>query len=553
MLVSNICAQQNDIGMINTLGSSLILSSSLNVQTSIADRLLSQSLFENRKVDILDNKYKVWCIGTIIRINKENKYFTVHYDGFSSIYDENISFDNASKIKELHTMTPYHEYETNKNCKPCVYSKYNQCKICAKRYCTKCMLEYIKDNECKDCLNAMNKNKWITKLKKGNKCDVYLYGYQGILSNNQWHNGWHIATICDIQSINSHKMKLSVHFNGFESKYDECIDADTSSKTLCFKLNRLNKYSVHHTYLSNIDDKNVCVAINEWKKCSICQRKCCQKCMPPGIVLDNIGYLCNECGPKQENDRLFEVIKTTLSNQYKDEMQMNIIQIIFNYSLGVTVTCCNEWNCLNEINFSSQFQMELNAQQNKKNKNLKIFQYYIHYKQTININPNVLLFGKKRRIFCEECSQYELGNCIQCNARTEIDGINKTLKCQKCLDFDEKKEKDAIIKRNCQRNKTKRHRHMPQRRRPRGRYIRRKQLLYNCLERYVDHKYSDYDCNNERLSKMKRKWNGFEKVRDITKYLQRKELKKKNLRYFKNVISYNDEYMHPFDDTLLII
>merc|ERR1712228_802609 len=400
-----------------------------------------------------------WCIGTIISINKESKYFTAHYDGFSSIYDESISFDAASlssKIRKLHTMTPHHQYETNKNCKPCAHSKYNECIICTKRYCTKCMFEYIQNNECKDCRNAQSKNKWITKLKKGNQCDVYLYGYCGILSNNQWHNGWHIATVCDIQSINSHlKMKLSVHFNGFESEYDECIDADLSSKTLCFKLNRLNKYSVHHTYLSNNDDKKVCVAINEWKKCSICQRKYCQKCMPPGIELNDGGYQCNECGPKQERERLFEAIESALICRYKEAMQQNIICIIFNYSLGVTVRCCNEWNCLNEINFSSQFEMELNAQQNIKKKEVAIFQYYIHCNQTMNVTPNVLLFGKKRRIFCEDCSEFELGNCIQCNARTEADGIDGTLKCQKCLDAELKKEQNAILEFKRQQNKIK--------------------------------------------------------------------------------------------------
>merc|ERR1712228_306768 len=139
--------------------------------------------------------------------------------------------------------------------------------------------------------------------------------------------------------------------------------------------------------------------------------------------------------------------------------------------------------------------------------------------QTMNVTPNVLLFGKKRRIFCEDCSEFELGNCIQCNARTEADGIDGTLKCQKCLDAELKKDQDAILEFKRQQNKIKRERYMEKRRSPRRRCIRRKTILYNDVDvKYIDHKYSDVDCVNERLSKMQR---------NITKYLQRKELKKR--------------------------
>merc|ERR550532_1915434 len=88
--------------------------------------------------------------------------------------------------------------------------------------------------------------------------------------------------------------------------------------------------------------------------------------------------------------------------------------------------------------------MQLNAEQNMKSE-LPIYQYFIHPNQTSNLTPNVELFGKKRRIFCEECTEYELGNCIQCNARTEVEGINSTLKCQKCIDAELEEEKERMV------------------------------------------------------------------------------------------------------------
>jgi len=127
------------------------------------------------------------------------------------------------------------------------------------------------------------------------------------------------------------------------------------------------------------------------------------------------------------------------------------VQTIYEYSLGISVRCCNEWNCLNEIHFDSRFAMELNAQQNM-NKELTVFQYYIRQ----NITPNVALFGKKRRIFCEECTEYELAKCITCNARTEVEGINQTLKCQKCLDNELEIEKAEMLASRQQQNRLKR-------------------------------------------------------------------------------------------------
>merc|ERR1712244_77758 len=119
-----------------------------------------------------------------------------------------------------------------------------------------------------------------------------------------------------------------------------------------------------------------------------------------GIEIDGVGYECNGCGQREEEKALFEAIQSSLMCAFEDSMRSNIIQIIFDYSLGITVRCCNEWNCVEEINFASRFLMEVNAQQNKKENEVEeIYQYFIHRKQTTNIHPNVSLVGKKRRIF----------------------------------------------------------------------------------------------------------------------------------------------------------
>merc|ERR1711933_319332 len=92
----------------------------LNARSAMsADRSWLHSLLEHDKVDILDSKYKVWCIGTII--NKKQA-ITIHFDGFSSVYDETISLDDPStctKLAKLHTFTPHHQYEADKQRKPC--------------------------------------------------------------------------------------------------------------------------------------------------------------------------------------------------------------------------------------------------------------------------------------------------------------------------------------------------------------------------------------------------------------------------------------------------
>merc|ERR1712244_163312 len=94
------------------------------------------------------------------------------------------------------------------------------------------------------------------------------------------------------------------------------------------------------------------------------------------------------------------------------------------------------------------FAMELNAQQNM-NKELTVFQYYIRQ----NITPNVALFGKKRRIFCEECTEYELAKCIICRKSIEVEGINETVICQTCLDHQLEMEKAEVAKREIEQKK----------------------------------------------------------------------------------------------------
>merc|ERR1712154_634924 len=97
------------------------------------------------------------------------------------------------------------------------------------------------------------------------------------------------------------------------------------------------------------------------------------------------------------------------------------------------------------------------GQQNKrKEKELEIYQYFIHRKQTTNIHPSVDLFGKKRRIFCKDCTENELETCILCDARVDVGGVNNTSKCQKCCDIEYAQKKQIILENKIQRNKGRR-------------------------------------------------------------------------------------------------
>jgi len=155
---------------------------------------------------------------------------------------------------------------------------------------------------------------------------------------------------------------------------------------------------------------------------------------------------------REEEKALFDAIDSSLIG-----MRSNVIQIIFEYSLGIVVRCCNEWNCVEEIHFASRFLMEVNAQQNKKRENkLEIYQYFIHCKQITNIHPNVLLFGKKRRIFCKDCTENELETCILCDARVDVGGVNDTSKCQMCLDMEHLQSKQRALEDKIKRNKERR-------------------------------------------------------------------------------------------------
>merc|ERR1712130_653369 len=127
-----------------------------------------------------------------------------------------------------------------------------------------------------------------------------------------------------------------------------------------------------------------------------------------------------------EKKDLLNAIKKSLLNKYDGMIRMDVIYTIYEYSVGITVKCCNQIkSCLNEINFQSKYEMEVNAQQNDQMalcdmNELKIYQYYLHKNQKSNIIPNVVIYNKKRRIFCERCSRKELIKCILCRKQKEV-------------------------------------------------------------------------------------------------------------------------------------
>ncbi len=285
--------------------------------------------------------------------------------------------------------------------------------------------------------------------------DVYLYGYRGEMYNCKWHCGWQIGTVMEIKKEFDlkHKLKLFIHFDGLEDMYDEWIEINCWSKLLRNKVNKLNKITPFHSYL-NDKSQSVCAEIKEYTTCVYCKRKCCLKCLKTGIIIDGIEYKCNECGIKNEKKELLNAIKQSLYGKYYTcgpMIQMNVIYIIYEYSLGITVNCCNQIkNCVNEINFNTLYEMESNAQQNTSNdlNTPEIYQYYLYKNQTSNVYPNVTICNKKRRIFCSDCTQNELIKCVICNKSKEVQSVNRKwvgFTCRNCLDLIEQKEKEQEV------------------------------------------------------------------------------------------------------------
>ena len=119
------------------------------------------------KVDVFDGKYdKRWHVTTILKIEHQDdltKIF-IHYDGWPDRFDEWININHSqvtsTKLKKLHTFTPYHTYLIDPSKAPCPWFKttrYVKCNICYRRCCTICfVLEEPKGSgnfQCKLCMD----------------------------------------------------------------------------------------------------------------------------------------------------------------------------------------------------------------------------------------------------------------------------------------------------------------------------------------------------------------------------------------------------------------
>eukprot|EP01084_Bolivina_argentea_P298716 514818_1 len=179
--------------------------------------------------------------------------------------------------------------------------------------------------------------------------------------------------------------------------------------------NRLNKETIiikHDDLLEPCQFVNTtCHSVN----CTICNRKCCKNCY---IIRDYIlkQYHCKDCSISTEYQRIFSSICAAIFN--KSTMDINIIHLMTSYSTGVTVQCCNKTKqikemrpCFNEINFNTMFEMEINVatayRTTHKNK--------YHYIPTYNtMNGTIMIYDEQRRIFCEECTLYDIHTCQIC-------------------------------------------------------------------------------------------------------------------------------------------
>ena len=102
-------------------------------------------------------------IGTVINIEKMDNCtkLLIHYDGWGTKWDEWVTIDHSKKtlptnVKPLHTFTPLHLFLTDPHATVCKWgktSKWEQCKICQRKFCVQC-LGFGQCDRCKDCMKS---------------------------------------------------------------------------------------------------------------------------------------------------------------------------------------------------------------------------------------------------------------------------------------------------------------------------------------------------------------------------------------------------------------
>jgi len=147
------------------------------------------------------------------------------------------------------------------------------------------------------------------------------------------------------------------------------------------------------------------------------------------MTTNNDDYKFRECMEQINYINLYNSIYSALYCKFP--IEIHLIQLIADYSLGIIIQCSNTTKpCSEEIYFDSQFEMERNLKSSIKylssyerherdsdrdrdwdeSAKPKIYQYCAQY---IHQGTN-RIYGKNRRIFCEQCTNEELEECTWC-------------------------------------------------------------------------------------------------------------------------------------------
>merc|ERR1712228_388283 len=114
---------------------------------------------------------------------------------------------------------------------------------------------------------------------------------------------------------------------------------------------------------------------------------------------------------------------------------MDIVHILADYSLGVAVGCSNK-QCKSEIFYDLHYQVELDLRKSVENvkfnpvwrfecgsqaeQSVTKYQYVPKYVLDEGTHK---IYGKNRRIFCEECTHNELSRCDHCLRIREVQPV----------------------------------------------------------------------------------------------------------------------------------
>eukprot|EP01084_Bolivina_argentea_P129192 228195_1 len=152
---------------------------------------------------------------------------------------------------------------------------------------------------------------WLSKLKEGDKCDIY--------SPNS--HTWNVATILKIDKLDTMNIdiKFYVHYN---------------------------KWSLNHTEWILIKYKR--------RKCWKCG-KYCARCFTIAIYIGTkLTYMCQKCASYSHYQYLFNLTKLLYDSMFrKQQIKIDIINMITNYSFSNVITCNNQIsNCSNLISMN---------------------------------------------------------------------------------------------------------------------------------------------------------------------------------------------------------